>query len=200
MTISTRPAKPRTTRPGGFTLAEVMISAALSTLILAGVMSAFLFIGRTGFSAGSYSEMEAQVRRALDQFANDARVARDIRWHDAQRITLYLPTAGTGSRPVTYAYEPAAGATAGGDFYRVAGEADAPLPRQVLVHGVTPDFTFQRFKLEPNGVATNAAANDLETKLIQVTLRAARQGVTVTTASQTAHSARYVLRNKQVSN
>lgn len=177
-----------------------MISAALSTLILAGVMSAFLFIGRTGFSAGSYSEMEAQVRRALDQFADDARMARDIRWHDPQRITFYLPTAGSGSQPVTYAFESSGGAPGGGDFYRLAGEVDAPLPRQVLVRNVTPDFAFQRFKLEPDGVATNAAANDLETKLIQVTLRATREGVTVATASQTAHSARYVLRNKQVSN
>jgi hypothetical protein len=177
-----------------------MISAALSTLILAGVMSAFLFIGRTGFSAGNYSEMEAQMRRALDQFANDARMARDIRWHDPQRITLYLPTAGTGSRPVTYAYAAVGGTPASGDFYRLAGEADAPFPRQVLVRNVTPDFAFQRYKLESNGGATNAAVNDLETKLIQVTLRAARHGVTVTSASQTAHSASYVLRNKQVSN
>ena len=177
-----------------------MISAALSTLILAGVMSAFLFIGRTGFSAGNYSEMEAQVRRAMDQFANDARMARDIRWHDAHRVTLYLPTAGTGARPVTYAYESDPGTAVGGDFYRLAGEADAALPRQILVRNVTPDFAFQRFKLELDGVATNAATNDLETKLIQVTLRTARQGVTAATTSQSAHSARYLLRNKQVSN
>ncbi|MCW5547921.1 MAG: prepilin-type N-terminal cleavage/methylation domain-containing protein [Opitutaceae bacterium] len=194
-TTSTPRIEPR--RPAAaFTLAEVMIAAALSTVILAGVMSAFLFIGRTGFSAGNYSEMEAQVRRALDLFANDARMAQDIRWHSAQHVTLYLPAAGGGSRAVTYLYEPGTGAAAAGNFYRIPGEAGAALPRQVLVRNVAPDFAFQRFKLEPTG----AAANDLETKLLQVSFRAIREGVTVNTASQAAHSARHVLRNKRVGN
>lgn len=197
MTISTPPAEATARRHRrGFTLAEVMIASALSTMILAGVMSAFLFIGRTGFGLGNYSEMEAQVRRALDQFATDARMARDIRWHDAQRITLYLPTTGTGVQPVTYGYQ--IGATGPGSFYRQPGEPDSAGSRQVLVQQIAPDFSFQRYKLGPSGVLENRAANDLETKLVQITLRATRRGVTVADASQAAFSARYVLRNKRV--
>ncbi|HRI81036.1 MAG TPA: prepilin-type N-terminal cleavage/methylation domain-containing protein [Opitutaceae bacterium] len=197
MTISTPPADRATQRSRrGFTLAEVMIAAALSTVILAGVMSAFLFIGRTGFGLGSYSEMETQVRRALDQFASDARMAQGIRWHDPQRITLYLPTAGAGLQPVTYGFQ--ADAAGSGGFYQQPGEPDSGLTRRVLVPQVAADFSFQRYKLGRTGTIGDPAANDLETKLVQITFRAVRRGVTTAEASQSAFSARYILRNKKV--
>jgi prepilin-type N-terminal cleavage/methylation domain-containing protein len=197
MTISTPRADLAARRSRrGFTLPEVLIAAALSTLILAGVMSAFLFIGRTGFGLGGYSEMEAQVRRALDQFATDARMAQGIRWHDPQRITLYLPTAGAGTRPVTYGFQ--AGAAGPGSFYRQPGEPGSALARQVLVQQVAADFSFQRYKLGHTGTTGDPAANDLETKLVQLTFRAIRRGVTTAEASQSAFSARHILRNKKV--
>ena len=201
MTISTRPIDPtarRRSRPPAraFTLVEVMVSATLATLVLAGVMSAFLFIGRTGFNAGNYSEMEAQTRRALDRFATDARRATGIQWQGSQRLTFTLPTAGTATTQVTYAYDPQATGATARTFYRVTGAAGSP---EILVRGVESDFAFQRFKLEQNGVTASAAANDLETKLVQVTLRPARTGVTAVASRQSTLSARYLLRNKRVS-
>jgi hypothetical protein len=176
-----------------------MVSASLATLVLAGVMSAFLFIGRTSFSAGSYSEMEAETRRALDRFANDVRMATGIRWNSAQSITLILPTATNATTQVTYAYDPlSVGATAR-TFYRVPGDTASALPRQPLIRGVAPDFSFQRYKLEQSGVTSNTAANDLETKLIQVDLQPTRAGVTAGATTQRTISARYLLRNKRVS-
>ena len=57
MTISTPRTDPSPraarSRRAAFTLVEVMVSASLGTMVLAGVMSAFLFIGRTGFNAGN---------------------------------------------------------------------------------------------------------------------------------------------------
>jgi Tfp pilus assembly protein PilW len=202
MTISTPridPAARCSRRRGAFTLVEVMVSASLATMVLAGVMSAFLFIGRTGFNAGNYSEMEAQTRRALDRFATDARRATGVQWHSSHQLTFTLPTAGAGTTQVTYAYDPqSVGATARA-FYRHPGDAASAAPREILVRGVDSDFAFQRFKLEQNGVTANAAANDLETKLIQVNLRSVRSGVTAVTARQATLSARYLLRNKRVS-
>jgi len=202
MTTSTPPIEPARAagaRCGAFTLVEVMVAASLGTMVLAGVLSAFLFIGRTGFNAGSYSEMEAQTRRALDRFAADARRATAVQWHSSRQLTFTLPTAGTGTIQVTYACDTrAAGATAQ-SFYRHAGDATSAAPREILVRGVGADFSFQRFKLEQDGVTANAAANDLETKLIQVNLRPVRSGVTAVAASQATLSARYLLRNKRVS-
>lgn len=184
----------------GFTLAEVMIAATISTFVLAGVLSAFLMIGRSGFLASSYSELESETRRALEIFGNDARKATDIRWNSSSSITLWVATATNASNVVTYAYDGDDRSATRGSFYRVVGEADSTLPRRILVRNVSPDFTFERFKLEQSDGTANHATSDLETKQLQVTLRAQRSGSTTVAANQAALSARYILRNKRVAN
>lgn len=187
-------------RRAGFSLVEVMVATGISTLVLTGVLSAFLFIGKAGFNTSSYSEMEAQLRRGLDTFANDARMAKDITWNSSRSITLYLPNASNGSTQVTYTYDNSTTGATAGCFYRVLGAASSTLPRRVLVRNVASDFSFARYKLDLNGVTDNTAVNDLETKLIQINLRVARSGATAGTTSQTSRSARYLLRNKRVTN
>jgi hypothetical protein len=184
---------PKRLREGGFTLVEVLIAATLSTFVLAGVLSAFLFLARTSFRSSGYSEMEAEMRRGLDTFARDTRNATDVRWNSAQSITLTV-----NGRPVTYAYDVSATSATARSFYRLEGDAASTLDRAVLVRGVSPDFSFQRFKLTQPGVTENAANNDRETKLLSLTLRAARTSVATAGASNSAVSARYMLRNKRV--
>ncbi|MBL9201986.1 MAG: hypothetical protein JNL39_15855 [Opitutaceae bacterium] len=176
------------------------MSAALSGAVLAGVLSAFLMIGRTGYAAGSYSEMDAQLRRALEAFGADARKAVDVRWHGAQLLTLHVASAGAAATPVTYGYDSVSTSPTYRSFYRLRGEPDSTEPRLPLLHNVAPDFAFARFKLEQPGVPDNTATNDLETKQLEVSLRAGRSGATATGASQSAVSARYILRNKRVTN
>ncbi len=181
-------------RPGkGFTLVEVLIAATLSTLVLAAVLSSFLFLARTSFRSSGYSEMEAEVRRGMDTFARDTRNATEVHWNSAQSITLTV----SGS-PVTYAYDSDAASNTCGSFYRLAG--DAGQPRTVLIRSVAPEFAFKRYKLEQPGVSDNTASNDSETKLLQLTLRATRTNVATVGASNSAISARYMLRNKRVAN
>lgn len=192
MTTSAQSIK---SRSAGFTLTEIIVATTLSGFVLAGVLSAFIFIGQTGFRASSMSEMENDVRRGLEIFAEDARNARDLRWNGAQSLTFMLP-----SGSVTYAYDNATGSNTYRSFYRVEGDASSNQPRRTLVRNVAPDFAFRRFKLEQPGVTDNSATSDLETKQIQVVLRAQRTSVATTGASQQAVSARYVLRNKRVSN
>jgi Tfp pilus assembly protein PilW len=170
-----------------------MIAATLSTLVLAGVLSSFVFMTRTGFRSSGYSEMEAEVRRGLDTFARDTRNATDVHWNSAQSITLTV-----GGVPVTYAYDGDATSGTYGSLYRLAGDTGAS--RTVLIHSVTPDFAFARYKLAQPGVSDNTASNDSETKLLQLTLRAARTSVATTGATNSAVSARYMLRNKRVAN
>jgi Tfp pilus assembly protein PilW len=192
-----RPIPPRA-RPA-FTLTEVMVAATLSVLVLAGVLSSFLLIGRTGYNASAYSVTEAEIRRGLETFAEDVRQANDIHLNSAQSITLTVPTDANATQLVTYAYD---GDSASGTyqcFYRQLGPADSGEPRRVLVHDVAADFAFHRYKLEQAGVTDNSAANDMETKQIQLNLRAVRTGITTAATTQTAISARFVLRNKRVS-
>src|SRR3954469_18335908 len=90
----------------GFTLVEVMIAASIGTMVIAGVMSTFLMLGRSGANIANYSMMEAQSRRALEEFSQDLRMANAITWNSATSITLtipnnYTPTSGV----VTYSYD-----------------------------------------------------------------------------------------------
>jgi len=177
-----------------------MIAATLSSFVLAGVLSSFLMIGRTGYNASGYSELANSTGNALDLFAQDTRQASDVHWNGAQSITLTLPTSTSATTQVTYAYDPTAGSPTYACFYRLLGAATSTATRQVLIRNVAVDFAFQRYKLEQTGVADNTAGNDLETKQISLTLRSSRTGVTTVAANHAAVSASYILRNKKVSN
>jgi Tfp pilus assembly protein PilW len=187
------------TAAAAFTLVEVMIAAALSTLVLAGVLSAFLTISRTSLNSSSYSEMEAETRRSLEIFSQDVRSATDIHWNSNQSITLTLPGPTSSNVVMSYAFDNVAQSATAGCFYRVAGNDPTASPRQVLARGVS-ELSFQRFKLERPGAASNQATNDLETKQLQLTIRAGRQGHNTVAANQSALSACYIMRNKRVSN
>lgn len=83
-----RPTLPRSPGAGGFTLVELMIGASLASFILAGVLSTFLFMGRSGANVNNYNDMEAQARKALEYFAEDTRQASGVVWSDANTVAL----------------------------------------------------------------------------------------------------------------
>ena len=205
ITPGARPLRPArchaaTDRQRGFTLSEVIIATTLSGFVLVGVLSAFLMLGRSGFLAGAYSEMDGEIRRGLEVFGEDVRKANGVHWNDAQSITLSVVLAGGNVGAVTYGYDADPTSRTYRCFYRVVGDTTSTLPRLALVHGVGSDLAFHRFKLVQPGVVDNAATTDLETKQLQVTLRASRSGVTTALASQSAVSAAYTMRNKRVTN
>lgn len=183
----------------GFTLSEVLIATTLSALVLAAVMSTFVFIGRTGFRTSSLSELEAEVRRGLETFAEEARLACDVHWNNAQSVTLTLP-ASAPATTVTYAYDADSRSSTYRSFYRVVGDSTSTQPRRALIRNLTSDFTFKRYKLETAAGGDNTAANDTETKQLQIVLRAERTTGAIAATNQSVSSARYILRNKRVSN
>ncbi|MBX3736787.1 MAG: prepilin-type N-terminal cleavage/methylation domain-containing protein [Candidatus Didemnitutus sp.] len=198
MTTSARRIEPRRARTG-FTLAEVLIAATLSAFVLAAVLSSFVFIGRTGFRTSGLSELEAEVRRGLETFAEEVRLARDVHWNSAQSVTLTLPTGSTATT-VTYAYDADSGSATYQAFYRVVGDAGSTATRRPLIRKLAADFAFRRYKLETASGMSNVAANDTETKQLQIVLRAQRTSGAIAATDQAISSARYILRNKRVSN
>lgn len=169
----------------GFTLVEVMIGATLSTIILAGTITVFLFLGRSGANLRNYSDMESQARKSLEIFAQDTRQASSLTWNSADSLTLVV-----NSTNVYYTY-------VSGTFNR---KTTAGVTK--LLTGIT-SFTFSAYDINGGGItdfSTTAAritANN-STKQVQISLSAARSTQTVTTASNIVLSARYVLRNKKV--
>lgn len=177
-----------------FTLVELLVATGLSGFILTAILTTFAMLGRSGYNAANYSVMEAEARRALETFSEEARLASNITWTSANSITLTVVTA-SGTTLVTYAYDPATTGNTAQCFYRLAGAASSASSRLILVRGVS-DFAFRRYKVV-NG-ADFSAANDLETKQIQITLRSVRTGATTVAATNAVLSARVVLRNKVV--
>ena len=183
----------------GFTLSEVLIAATISSFVLAAVLSSFVFIGRTGFRTSSLSELETEVRRGLETFAEEARLARDVRWNSAQSVTLTLPS-GSPATTVTYGYDADTRSATYQSFYRVVGDDSSTATRRALIRNLASDFAFKRYRLETVSGTNNVAANDTETKQLQIVLRAQRTSGTIAATDQSITSARYILRNKRVSN
>jgi prepilin-type N-terminal cleavage/methylation domain-containing protein len=176
----------------GLTLVEVMISVSLSSVILAAVLSSFLMLGRSGINIGSYNDMEAQARISLEKFGQDVRQAEGIQWTSGTAVTLSYPASKTTNR-ITYKLED-------GQLVReVRAAGGALLEAKAMVTGVT-QLSFIGYSVDSVPIAASAPLDQAnrETKQLQLSLRAARARATVTTATNTVLSARFILRNKPV--
>lgn len=197
ITRSNRPTAGRIWRRGArhhaFTLPEVIIGATLSTIVLAGVMSAFLMLGRSGVNVANYSTSEAQIRRGMEEFGQDVRMASAIAWNSSTSVTLTVPGqyAAHGNL-VTYAYDPATSGATARSFYRVPGAPSSGAERMIFVRNIS-SFSFARYNRLDGAANSNA-----ETKRLQITMNVRRSGQTVVAANTSVVSASYILRNKVV--
>lgn len=188
ITITPLPGPETARRPSrrrGFTLVEVMIGATISGFVLVGVLTTYLFLGRSGANVQNYNDMEAEARRALEQFAQDTRQASAIAWNSAESVTLIVD-----SVAVTYTH-------ASGRFARISGGVT-----RTILTGITA-FSFKAYtitgaEIPGIGTTTTLAAAGQTTKQLQISLQASRRSQTVTTATNTVLSARFILRNKRV--
>lgn len=188
MTISTaRPSR----RDAGLTLVEVMIATGISSFVMAGVLSVVLMMGRSGISAANYADMEAQSRRAVDEFAQDVRMASDLTWNDSSSVTLTVPdNYASTSNKVTYGYDSSTTGLTARSFYRLPGTASSAASRYVLARNVSV-LAFQRF------TRTNSvAADDFSAKRLQLTMNLRTTAQTTVDQNTLVISASYVLRNK----
>lgn len=175
-----------------------MIAASIGTIVLAGVMSAFLMLTRSGVSAANYSEMEAQVRRALEQFSLDVRMASAITWTSNRSITLTVPDNYTDTNnQVTYYYDSATiGPTAQSFCLKTVNpDTGAVVTQRRLVRNVSTFFFsgFNRLNV--------ATTSNIEIKRVQITMTVSTRTTGITTAATTDSimSASYILRNKPTS-
>jgi len=162
---------------------ELMIGATISSFVLAGVLTAYLFIVRSGVNLVNYSEMESQARTALELFAEDTRQASSITWNSTVSVTLLV-----NGNPVVYQYD-----SANRTFQRLVGGAT-----RNLLQGVQA-FEFKAYNITGAELSlADLAAAGRGTKQLQLSLTAARTSRTVARASNTVLSARFILRNKRV--
>lgn len=182
----------------GFTLAEILIATGVSAILMAGILSAFLMMGRSGKNAYNYVGMETEARTALEYFAEDVRMSNSIAWTSTKDITLnVIKSTGSNSssntNAVRYYYESSTSSPNYKCFIRVGpNRATGTSETKVLIHNVESDFEFKR---QTNGISTTATGNS-NTSMVQVRLTIKVQSVTAVAATNLVVSARYILRNK----
>jgi len=168
-----------------------MIAAGISSFVMTGVLSVVLMMGRSGMAASNYADMEAQSRRAVDEFAQDVRMSSDLTWNDDSSVTLTVPDnyASSGNK-VTYGFDDSPAGPTARSFYRLPGTATSTAARFVLARNVST-LTFQRF------TRTNTAAtDDFSAKRLQLTMNLRTTAQTTVDQNTLVISASYVLRNK----
>lgn len=178
--------KPRRAR-AGFTLAEIMIGSALGSLVLAGVLTSYTMLARSGTRAVNYSMMESQTRRAFEQLGGDLRMASDIDWNSATSITLTVPNNYTTTgNEVTYAYNSGAKT-----FTMSPAPGGASGSSYILTRDVS-SLTFSRYTRN-----NTAATTDASTKRVQLSISTRREAGGAAT-TETISSASFTMRNKSV--
>ena len=147
--------------------------------MLAGVLVTNLQLMRSGLRITQYAEMSTQTRRGLEQLSADLKSASAIHFNNPADIT----------RQVTYAWT-----SATQSLFMVAGASSSvTVGRVYLVNGVAA-VTFSRYDRDGNVATTNLA-----TKRVRVSITASRSAKTAATATDTAISATFILRNKPTS-
>lgn len=187
-TTTLSPARDATRRARrGFTLVEVLISSTLAAFILTGVMTCFLFLGRSGANIQNYNDMEGQARRGLEQFAQDVRQASEITWNSATDVTLTVDASS-----IRWAYD-----SSSGKLYR----RTSTVTREMIT-GIT-SFTYKAYTIAGAEITDFSSASarttaGQTTKQLQISLEASRTSTTAARATNLVLSARYILRNKRV--
>jgi len=180
-------------RRAGFTLVELLVAMSISTMIVAGVMTTFLSLSRTSLRLGSYNDMESETRKGLELFGRDARMANTIVWNSATDISLTIPATGP-DETYRYAYNSTART-----FTRTETAPVASTPQTLFTNVDSLDF--KAYKINTAAVdLSNLAQAAIDTKQIQLTVNSSRTNSTVAAATANVLSARFILRNKKVTN
>jgi hypothetical protein len=142
----------------------------------------------------NYTTMDTQARRALEEFSQDVRMARNVTWNSSSSVTLTVPdNYASTSNQVTYTWDSTVGSPTYRCFYRVPGDVSAVSPKIVFVRNVS-SFTFSRFDRLNEPTASNAS-----TKRLRIAMTVTARAQTAVAVTDQLVSASFILRNKPTS-
>lgn len=172
----------------GFTLVELMVSASLGVVVMAAVMSAFLFIGRTSIMLRNYADLETQARNAMETFAQDVRMSSSAVWNSSTSLTITVRSGGV-DLPAVYTYDDATRT-----FSRTYDGKTA-----IIISNIR-SFAFSAYTIDTEPVSLEAPTNatNIATKQVQIALETQRTNPALALTTNKVISARFVLRNKRV--
>jgi prepilin-type N-terminal cleavage/methylation domain-containing protein len=174
---------------GGFTLVELMVSLSISAVVIGGVLSAYIFLGRNLGRMVNVQHQMMQSRRTLEMFKKDVGQASALTTATAAQVVLTKPVS-SGTATVTYSYDSAAGKL---DRTEVVAPATSGTPL-TIVSGLTA-FTFSYYN--SGGTAVTSSAQSVKSvEFAYTSTNGSANGSTLTTFNSV--SPRIVLRNKPI--
>jgi prepilin-type N-terminal cleavage/methylation domain-containing protein len=93
---------------GGFTIIELLVGTAIGLVVLAAVVSFFLFGTRSFSSMANYTDLNSKDRLASDAITRDIRSALQVISATTNQVVLQAPPA-EANNTITYTYNPGAG-------------------------------------------------------------------------------------------
>lgn len=95
----------------GFTLVELLVGVTLSGMVMAAVLSSYIFLARSFTRLSNQQVLESEARRTLTYFSRDVQAATGIATIStsptspaANRVDLTVPTTTGSTNTVTYYY------------------------------------------------------------------------------------------------
>ena len=197
MKLLSTPEVSRGKRVSGMTLAEVMVSVGLGSMVLAMAGSLWIFGSRSFAAMGNYTDLDAKSRYALDLMSREIREATRVTGFQNSGSTRWIQvTNAAEGRTITYTWDAGPRTL----VCQKTGEAD----EVYLTECDRWDFDlFQRAPQKGGNYvffpATNTAgAYDLSVcKLINMTWKCSRTVLGSQVNTESVQTAQVVLRNKQ---
>jgi Tfp pilus assembly protein PilE len=177
----------------GFTLAELIVAAAISGLVLASMIATFITFAVGARSVGAYMDMSKDSRFVLEYFARDMRAAEDVATATASTLTVVFPaTSFYDGSSITYDYDRDAKL-----LFRIKQDSsNTVISNEVLLDGVE-QFAFSYFNPLGSSLSVNTASILLSVKSVQVDAKMLRK-ISRTEATDYIISARFMMRNRPV--
>jgi prepilin-type N-terminal cleavage/methylation domain-containing protein len=197
--MTSSPSNPvrRAHRRAGFTLVEVLMASTLSAIILAGTLTAFLMLLRSGIRMSNYSVMESQTRRAFEQFGVDARMANGYASTFTNNVitscTLTIPSQDLSTiTQITYGFDNSN--SANGKFFSVPGNDPTATTGRIDLVQYVQSMTFNRYD-SAGTLIPASTTSDSGIKHLQVSISVSRSTLGVVAATQVIRSSSFTIRN-----
>jgi len=163
------------------TLVEIMITTAVGSIVLAAVMSVWLYSARSFVAMGNYADLDRVSRNALDQMSREIRSTRSLSYYNSNLLQFV----DYDNAPLIYRYAPDSR-----QLIRRKGTTSQVLLEQcdfltfhISQRNPSNDFTFY-----PTTVPSQA-------KLIDVSWRCSREILGAKVNTESVQTAKIVIRN-----
>lgn len=181
----TRRPRPR----AGFTLVELLVAVSLAGIVMTGMLTTYLFLGRNLVRLHNQQMLDDEHRRVLLEFSQDFRKAIAVTSASDTAVTFTVPTA-TSTVSITYTY------TAGANFSGTLVRTTNPATTNRTMINTLGSFDFDYF--DGSDVAVTSFPNKLTSVrkvALDYTAQAGYARTGTRTPIETIASGRLALRN-----